>query len=291
MKTYYEVWDDGTGNRVGRHAAQRPVIQVEIGGHPGAGAVQQLLDVAGGDRRDDPVDRGALTAAGLALVAARHGLPPAVGARRLGLAGDGPGARGARRKLLDHPAHTLGADAAVVRLARALAAGRAPDGLLCWEGAAGAARGRLRPDAAGLACLGGRRHPFFLEYDRGTTSRRARLGKLAAYYAFLETGRYAEEHAAFPTILVVATSPGGEDRFAEAARAAAVGRPVRLPLLLTTEGRLAPGRHNPAGPLGPIWRDAWSTDRRRWPADAMDTHPPPPSDREGPARLFGEPMP
>jgi hypothetical protein len=81
-------------------------------------------------------------------------------------------------------------------------------------------------------------------------------GELAARCGFLEGGRYGEEYATLPAIPVMATSPGGEDRFAGAARAA-VGRPLRLPLLLTTEGRLAPGPHRT------VWRWNDMRDRRR----------------------------
>jgi hypothetical protein len=215
-----------------------------------------------------------LTRAGLALAAAGHGLAPAVGARRLGLVGDGPGGRGARRMLLDHPEHTLGATAVLVRLARACAAAPLPATLVVSEGEAAARRGRLRPDGAGVARVGGARHAFYLEYDRGTTSRRARLRKLRAYYARLEGGRWTREHRTFPTVLVVATIPEHEEAFARAARAAAVGRPIRLALLLTSEDQLAPGSDNPVGPLGPIWRDPWDATRRPWPIAATSARPP-----------------
>ncbi|MCC7368851.1 MAG: replication-relaxation family protein [Chloroflexi bacterium] len=206
-----------------------------------------------------------LTRAGLALAAAGHGLTPAAGARHLGLVGDGPGGRRARRMLLEHPEHTLGATAVLVRLARTLATAPLPAMLVQSEGEAAARRGRLRPDGAGVAHGGGAAHPFYLEYDRGTTSRRARLRKLTGYYARLEGGRWAREHRAFPTVLVVATTPEHEEAFARAARAAAVGRPLRLPLLLTSEDQLAPSADNPAGPLGRIWRDPWDSTRRSWP--------------------------
>ena len=130
----------------------------------------------------------------------------------------------------------------VARLGRAPATGRAPDGPVAW-------------DVAGVTRRGAQLHPFFLEYDRGTTSRRVRFGMLRAYDAYVEGGRYAEQDATLATHLVVETSPVGEELFAGTARAAAVGRPVRLRRRLTSEGRFAPGRHNPAGgPLGPIWR-------------------------------------
>ena len=212
-----------------------------------------------------------LTRAGLALAAAGHGLTPAAGARRLGLVGDGPGGRRARRMLLEHPEHTLGATAVLVRLARAFAAAPLPAMLAQSEGEAAARRGRLRPDGAGVARVGGAAYPFYLEYDRGTTSRRARLRKLAAYYARLEGGRWAREHRTFPAVLVVATTPAHEEAFAGAARAAAVGRPLRLPLLLTSEDQLAPGADGPAGPPGPIWRDPWDPTRQSWPPPVAGT--------------------
>jgi hypothetical protein len=214
-----------------------------------------------------------LTRAGLALAAAGHGLTPAAGAHRLGLVGDGPGGHRTRRILLDHPEHTLGATAVLVHLARAFAAAPLPTTLAHSEGEGAARRGRLRPDGAGVVRVGGAHHLFYLEYDRGTTSRRARLRKLAAYYARLEGGRWAREHRTFPTVVVVATTREHEEAFARVARAAAVGRPLRLPLLLTSEDRLAPGADDPAGPLGPIWRDPWDPTRRPWPPPAASTQP------------------
>ena len=42
---------------------------------------------------------------------------------------------------------------------------------------------------------------------------------------------------------------------------------------LTSGDRLAPGADDPAGPLGPIWRDPWDPTRRPWPPPAASTRP------------------
>ena len=49
-------------------------------------------------------------------------------------------------------------------------------------------------------------------------------------------------------------------------RRANLARPWRwlVPVLLTCEGLGVVSRYNPEGLLGPIWRDAWSTERRYW---------------------------
>jgi len=95
-----------------------------------------------------------LTADGLALVAAQHGLSPGRAVRHLGLAGGGPERPiGARRRLLASLAHTLSTDAIFVSLictARKLAALGSDDALMEWRNAAACSRGHLRPDGYGL---------------------------------------------------------------------------------------------------------------------------------------------
>lgn len=212
-----------------------------------------------------------VTAEGLALVAAQQGLTPAVAVRANGLAGGGPErAFGARQTLVRQLAHTLGADACFVRLvatARERAATGADDALIAWQSAAACGRGHLRPDGYGIYRHRGRLSGFFLEYDRGTMSARDCRQKFTAYYDYWTNGRFARDSRGFPTVLAVATDDTAEARLDRAARAAAVGRGLALPLLLTSEWRIdAPD--NPDGLLGPIWHEAGAvfSDRRRWPA-------------------------
>jgi hypothetical protein len=238
--------------------------------------------VAGGLRPDAAAAGLAeLTPAGVALVAARQGLTVGTAARHTGLAGGGPGQRAgtrlsrARYVLLRHLAHTRGADRFFVALARAAraAAVRSPEeapvgaALAVWRNAFACARGRVHPDGYGVLRRAGRRHGFFLEYDRGTARAGDYRAKLGAYYAYRDSGRYAADYAGFPVVLLVTTDTDAENRIAGYARAAADGA-APLALLLTTEWRFrgAPGRPpDPAGPLGPIWRTPDDPKRRRWP--------------------------
>jgi hypothetical protein len=224
-----------------------------------------------------------LTLEGVAFVAAQQGLTVAEAVRHTGLAGGGPGQRRgtrlarARYVLLRHLAHTRGADGCFVALAQAArrAALRTPGArdaaLVSWRNAVACARGRVRPDGYGVLRLNGRRHGFFLEYDRGTQDAAAYRRKLAAYYDYRDTGRFAQDYDGFPTLLVVSRDTDAESRFAGHARAAARGRVAPLPLLLTSEWRYlgAPGRPgDEEGPLGPIWRTPAGGPRRRWPRAA-----------------------
>jgi|GEM_PF-1143620 len=210
-----------------------------------------------------------LTAEGLALLAAQHGLSLDRAVGHLGLAGGGPAQPiGTRCRLLVNLAHTLGADALFVSLActaRKLVALGSDDALVEWRNANACSRGHLRPDGYGLYRHAGQLYGFFLEYDRGTMSARDHLAKFAAYYDYLASRRFERDYQGFPTVLVVAPDNSAEERIARAVRAAAVGRGETLPLLLTSEWRLAHTR-NPYGLLGPVWRepDAAFRDRRRW---------------------------
>lgn len=200
-----------------------------------------------------------LTRAGLRLLAALLGLPLARAERLHGLAGGGPERpTHTRRPLARALAHTLGADAVFVALHVTSRGGRG-DGLVRWDNAAASARGRCRPDGYGVYRHGARDVGFFLEYDRGTEKAAHYAGKWAAYYAYRDSGRAAQDYAAFPTILVV--TAGSEKPVLRSARAAAVGRATALRILTTTTGWVAA---HPQGMLGPIWRTPDSADRHFW---------------------------
>jgi hypothetical protein len=79
-----------------------------------------------------------------------------------------------------------------------------------------------------------------------------------------------------PTILVVTTSPAAEKRIAESLRTVSRGYSFELSALLTCEGLGVVSQYNPEGLLGPIWRDAWSAERRHWlpPSHGTSTKPP-----------------
>jgi len=94
--------------------------------------------------------------------------------------------------------------------------------------------------------------------------------KLAAYYAYRDSGAYRRDYDGFPILLVVigagaqaresdaARAAAIEDRIARLLRDLAVGR-TPLPALLTTEARIAA---DPGGPLGPVWRVPETASRR-----------------------------
>jgi len=139
-----------------------------------------------------------LTAEGLGLVAAYHGLTLVVAIRELGLVGGGADQPlGARRPLLRQLAHTMGADDIFVRLYRTAAGMRkagGDDALLEWQNATSCSRRHLRPDGYGLYCRGGWLHHFFVEYDRGTMRQHGYHKKFAEYYRYGVSGRYERDY-------------------------------------------------------------------------------------------------
>ncbi len=139
-----------------------------------------------------------------------------------------------------------------------------------WRNAAACARGRFRPDGYVVYRRGDGQHAAFVEYDRGTMGERDWEQKLAAYYAYRDGGQYRPDYAGFPALLIViaaerADDAAGREAATEATiagvlRTLAVGRAL-LPALLTTATRLAA---DPAGPLGPVWRESDAAHRRPW---------------------------
>src|SRR3954469_2154661 len=91
--------------------------------------------------------------------------------------------------------------------------------------------------------------------------------KWAAYYDYRESRDFENDYDGFPTILVVTTDSAVEELIARTVRAASVGRPPVLPVLLTSEWRITRDPTNSHGMLGPIWRtpSAGINERRSWP--------------------------
>jgi hypothetical protein len=230
------------------------------------GLVRSLGPEEAGDIQTDELWE--LTVDGLRLVAARMGLPLPVAVRANGLVGGGPEEPiGRRRNLVRYLAHTLGADNVFIelyRLAGLFTRQGGDDRLLEWLGPAACARRLMRPDGYGTYCRDGTAYELYLEYDRGTTSRRDYFEKFTSYYRYIERRRFERDYHGFPMVLVVTTSPAAEKRIAESLRVTSEGYPFVLPALLTCEGLGVVSRYNPEGLLGPIWRDAWSTERRHW---------------------------
>ena len=230
----------------------------------------RLLDVH--ERHwSSPSDLTELTRVGLEFVAAQQGLSLARTVRFNGLAGGGPEhPTGIRRLLVRDLAHTLGADAPFIGLYRRY--GGLPteggDAIIEWRSAAACSRRRVRPDGYAMVRHDGELYGFFLEYDRGTMSARDYAEKWAVYYDYRDSRAYELDYDGFPTILVVTADNRSEERIARSARAASVGRPVSLPILLTCEWRVHRGPSNPDGLLGPIWRKPVGAfgDRQCWPS-------------------------
>jgi hypothetical protein len=201
------------------------------------------------------------TVRGLVLLAGSLGLPLAEAVRHHGLAGGGPATPiGSRQALRKHLAHTMGADAVFAAIARAARACPG-SGLVEWRNAAVCARGRMRPDGYGLLRLRSQEYGFFLEFDRATVRSAALRAKFAAYHRYRSSARAARDYAGFPSILIVTTGPGAEDRIARAIRATDHERAAPLPAFLTTVGWL---QGHLLGPLGPVWRTPWAGSRGRW---------------------------
>ena len=149
------------------------------------------------------------------------------------------------------------------------------DAILEWRSAATCSRRQVRPDGYAMVRHRGELYGFFLEYDRGTMSARDYAEKWAGYFDYRESRPFERDYDGFPTILVVTVDDRSEDRIARSARAASVGRPVSLPLLLTCEWRVSQDPSNSDGLFGPIWRDASDgvADRRPWPTDRASLRP------------------
>jgi len=207
-----------------------------------------------------------LTPAGLRTLAAHLGLSLASAVAHHGLAGGGPESPiGTRRDLLAHLAHTVGADAVFGVLARAVRAQRG-GALVEWRNAAACALGRLRPDGYGVIRLGRHQYGFFLEFGRGTVRSAHLRAKFVAYHRYFSSTRAAREFDRPPSVVVVTTGPGAEDRVADAVMAAGGGQARRLPLLLTTVDLLTTAEH---GPFDCVWRTPGGHNGRRpWP-DAL----------------------
>lgn len=229
-----------------------------------------LLPLSGGETSstDGPAPLE-LSAIGLRLVAAHHGLSRAAAVRYNGLAGGGPREPlGNRTSLARHLLHTRGANAVFVSLAATAARLRGlgyDDELEEWRSAAACARRAMRPDGYGIYRHAGLLYGFFLEYDRGTTNRRDYLRKLTAYFDHLCRGRHKADYTTFPTVLFVAADDATERRIGDSLVRAGQGRPP-LPALLTSQWRIDDPR-NGRGLLGPIWRDpaGAQSERRHWP--------------------------
>jgi hypothetical protein len=219
-----------------------------------------------------------VTLVGRRRLASWLGLDSTAATRYHGLIGNGRPQAGRRRRLLRTFAHTHGANDIFVQLATAAERVRAiggTDELVEWRSAAACERGRCKPDGYGCYVHHGLKYGFFLEYDRGTESRRQYAAKFRAYYRYRDSGQAQRDYDGFPTVLCITIDPDAESRIAdEAYRAWAIRDCDPLPLLVTTTQRIGASGE---GILGRIWRTSapgdWSDTRTReyW---LSDCHPP-----------------
>jgi Replication-relaxation len=212
-----------------------------------------------------------ITAMGRRQVAGWLGLTPASANRYHGLNGNGRTDAGRRWRLLRALRHTLGTNGVFVAFAVAAETARragGSDDFAVWRSAAGCERRHCKPDGYGCYVRDGLPHGFFLEYDRGTESRRNYAAKFRAYHRYRDSTHVERDYDGFPTLLFVTTDVKAELRISEEAVRAYLLRDTEpLPVLITTTGQIASDTN---GILGAIWRTpasvvAGSCDRRRWP--------------------------
>jgi hypothetical protein len=201
--------------------------------------------------RSSVADVAELTTAGRRRVADHLGLPAAAARRHQGLLG---GSSGHRLRALRHLAHTMGVNQVFVQLAvaaRSAKARGADEALEEWRPAAACERRHCKPDGYGCYRRGDAWFGFFLEYDRGTERASQYDAKLAAYYAYRNSGQAARDYAGLPYLLFVTTTSAAEARILAAVSRAyhRFGEPP-LPVRVTTMDRIAAAS---ADVLGSTW--------------------------------------
>jgi hypothetical protein len=242
--------------------------------------------------------RYALTPAGLALLTAGVGLPSMAEQVRFAPARtDGHGRQRVSRLLARYarevamltrtPEHTAGIYTFFAQLHRAAQLEHAAGCecvVTCWETGSACARQyreadgwhAIRPDGACEVIAAGRRLRFWLEWDRGTMSRRDLRAKFAAYTHYVRSHEWhTDGNAPLPMLLVVTPDVGQETRIAQELRAAVSTRAtlaIRVALVadLNRYGPLAP-IWKPYLPPSPATRLALGEPRVHWPLSESET--------------------
>jgi hypothetical protein len=196
-----------------------------------------------------------VTSAGRRQLAASLGIETTAAARYHGLIGSGRRDTGRRRRLLHTLAHTIGANGVFVALAVAADVARRSGSTEClteWRSAAACERRHCKPDGYGCYRRDGRKHGFFLEYDRGTESGRKYAAKFRSYYRYRDSRQAERDFEGFPTVVFVTTRPAAEYRIAEHAYRASCARAAApLRVLTTTTERISGA---PKGLLDRVWQ-------------------------------------
>ncbi|MFN8482972.1 MAG: replication-relaxation family protein [Anaerolineae bacterium] len=211
-----------------------------------------------------------VTRVALRLLAENRGLTVAEAMHWLGYVGGGPQeAIGVRRKLVQVLDHTLGVNGVFVGLYRAARRARAEgrdERVIVWRSAAQCGQGMIRPDGYGVYTIAGKRHSFWLEYDRGTMRQPALQAKFEAYAEYHERRLYRRDYANMPALLIVTQRAADEARILDALQAAGLGNDNGFAIWLTNEATVH-SQNNGEGMRGPIWQRVGSRtlERSRWP--------------------------
>jgi len=234
------------------------------------GAVSAAATPASEGERNQSTDRYVVTELGMRTLAARAGVPPTTFARYGGVTVPEVARPNEPARIIRHAKHTIGVNRFFARLTRD--ARRADWRLEEWRNEAESTRrfvaadGRtswIRPDSSGALTRGRDSCSFLLEYDRGTLDGGDYPAKFEGYRRCFAAQEWRGDFPNEPMLLFVCSDDRAEGRVVSAGRASAPG----LPLLITSEWRYESDTRNPAGLLGPIWREAGtgSVSRERWP--------------------------
>ena len=106
----------------------------------------------------------------------------------------------------------------------------------------------VRPDAFGIVCRGGRRQPFFLEWERRAVRPTTMAARLAPYLRYFSSRQPADDHGVQPMVLVVFDDALSATHFLHVARGEMAKSRVSVPLWVSSRETL-----DEVGPMGRAW--------------------------------------
>ena len=120
----------------------------------------------------------------------------------------------------------------------------------------------IHPDAFGILRRGGRKAPFFLEWERRAVRPATMTDRIAPYIRYYSSQRPTDDHGSQPSVLVVFEDEIPQTHFLRVAREEMQRTGVSVPLLVSHKALL-----ERVGPLGEAWQaiDRWE------PSNAFDT--------------------
>ncbi len=107
----------------------------------------------------------------------------------------------------------------------------------------------IHPDGFGVAQIGSRTIPFFLEYERRAVNPSTMAARLAPYLRYYSSNRPLEDHGERPLVLIVFEDSLAEANFLTVARREMERTRVKLPLWVSHREAI-----ERVGPLGRVWR-------------------------------------